>query len=64
MPDEYKANIVRFKEELDKQKDETIRFMDTHGFTLSEPKEKERLEEQLLLMEDLSKILGERISFF
>jgi len=64
MPDEYKANIVRFKEELDKQINETIRFMDTHGFTLIQKAEKDRLEEQLLLMEDLSKILGERISFF
>jgi len=38
--------------------------MDTHGFTLIQKAEKDRLEEQLLLMEDLSKILGERISFF
>ena len=60
---DYDERIIIEKQDIDKKINCLIAFMDTNGFTLINPKEKKRLEKQLLIMEEYSKILSERIDF-
>lgn len=62
--EEYQQRVVNEKAELDRKLYLLIMFLDGETFKTLPSEEQERMQQQLGVMKEYSKILGERVAAF